>query len=143
MAFCCTLANGTVSARSWVRFCLAVFRAQIGIRRSRCLTGLLVLSLPSCKLTFVTVLSHGCIHGHPKDIQCVLLAWLCAIWLTLLGCRSVWQILIGLGVQVRPNTASETRASVVADFCCDAQDGKLPYPYVPQGLLSVEQVDGF
>jgi hypothetical protein len=50
--------------------------------------------------------SHGCIHAHPQDI------------------KTVWQKLIALGVQVRPNTF-----------------GKLPYPYVPQGLLSVEQQD--
>jgi hypothetical protein len=37
----------------------------------------------------------------------------------------VWQILtLDLGVQVRNNT-----------------DGKLPYPYVPQGLVSVELQD--
>jgi hypothetical protein len=50
--------------------------------------------------------SHGCIHGHPEDI------------------KSVWQILVKLGVVVNKNT-----------------DGKLPYPYVPQGLLSVELID--
>lgn len=38
--------------------------------------------------------------------------------------ESVWNILVGkLGVEVRPNT-----------------DGALPYPYRPQGLLSVEQL---
>jgi len=50
--------------------------------------------------------SHGCIHGHPEDI------------------KKVWQILVSLGVKVRPNT-----------------DGKLPYPYAPQGILSIEQLD--
>jgi len=38
---------------------------------------------------------------------------------------TVWQILTNdLGVAVRPNT-----------------DGQLPYPYKPQGLLSIECVD--
>jgi len=50
--------------------------------------------------------SHGCIHGHPEDIN------------------KVWKILVSIGVQIRPNT-----------------DGKLPYPYPPQGILSVEQID--
>jgi len=36
----------------------------------------------------------------------------------------VWHILVSLGVEVRQNTY-----------------GKLPYPYVPQGILSVEQLD--
>jgi len=50
--------------------------------------------------------SHGCIHTHPTD------------------CNQIWQILVGLGVQIRNNTF-----------------GKLPYPYAPQGLLSLEQID--
>jgi hypothetical protein len=37
---------------------------------------------------------------------------------------NVWQLLLSLGVQVRNNT-----------------NGALPYPYKPQGLLSVELVD--
>jgi len=49
--------------------------------------------------------SEGCIHGHPNDI------------------KDVWQILVGLGVQVRPNPY-----------------GQQPYPYPPQGLISIEQV---
>jgi len=36
----------------------------------------------------------------------------------------VWQILISMGVEVRNNTF-----------------GHLPYPYEPQGILSVEQLD--
>jgi len=51
--------------------------------------------------------SHGCVHGHPNDIE------------------MVWQILTNqLHVVVHNNT-----------------DGKLPYPYVPQGLVSVELID--
>ena len=50
--------------------------------------------------------SHGCIHAHPEAI------------------KSVWQILVALGVRVRPNPY-----------------GKLPYPYQPQGVLSVYAVD--
>jgi hypothetical protein len=38
--------------------------------------------------------------------------------------KTVWTTLVGLGVEVRPNT-----------------NGALPYPYKPQGLLSVELVD--
>jgi len=38
--------------------------------------------------------------------------------------KKVWKILVSIGVRVRPNT-----------------DGKLPYPYVPQGILSLEQID--
>jgi len=38
--------------------------------------------------------------------------------------EAIWHILVGLGVKVNPNTF-----------------GKLPYPYKPQGLLSVELVD--
>lgn len=38
--------------------------------------------------------------------------------------KTIWELLVARGVVVNPNT-----------------DGKLPYPYVPQGLLSVEQVD--
>jgi hypothetical protein len=49
--------------------------------------------------------SEGCIHGHPEDIE------------------DVWQILIGLGVQVRPNPY-----------------GQQPYPYPAQGIISIEQV---
>lgn len=49
--------------------------------------------------------SEGCVHAYPEAIQ------------------TVWQLLAGLGVQVRPNT-----------------DGKLPYPYKPQGLASVYEV---
>jgi len=49
--------------------------------------------------------SEGCIHGHPDDIE------------------KVWQILVGLGVQVRPNPY-----------------GQQPYPYQPQGIISIEQV---
>ena len=37
---------------------------------------------------------------------------------------SIWQILVSLGVQVRKNTY-----------------GKLPYPYKPQGILSVEEIN--
>ena len=37
---------------------------------------------------------------------------------------TVWQKLIGLGIKMRINTF-----------------GSLPYPYVPQGILSVEQID--
>jgi len=36
----------------------------------------------------------------------------------------IWQILVSMGVQVRNNTL-----------------GKLPYPYKPQGVVSVEQID--
>lgn len=50
--------------------------------------------------------SEGCIHAWPASIE------------------RVWHTLVGLGVQVRPNT-----------------DGKLPYPYKPQGLLSVALID--
>eukprot|EP00026_Physarum_polycephalum_P014074 Phypoly_transcript_14546.p1 GENE.Phypoly_transcript_14546~~Phypoly_transcript_14546.p1 ORF type:complete len:286 (+),score=22.10 Phypoly_transcript_14546:78-935(+) len=50
--------------------------------------------------------SHGCVHGHPIDIE------------------EVWQILVSIGVQVRPNTF-----------------GALPYPYQTQGLLSIELID--
>jgi len=50
--------------------------------------------------------SHGCVHTHPTD------------------CNKVWQILVSLGVEIRPNTF-----------------GKLPYPYKPQGLISIEQID--
>jgi hypothetical protein len=49
--------------------------------------------------------SDGCIHAHPKDIE------------------QIWQILIGLGVEVRENPG-----------------GAQPYPYQPQGLCSVMQV---
>lgn len=39
--------------------------------------------------------------------------------------KTVWQMLVNdLGVQVRPNT-----------------NGALPYPYQPQGLLSIQQMD--
>jgi len=38
--------------------------------------------------------------------------------------ETVWHLLVSLGVQVRNNT-----------------NGQLPYPYKPQGLLSVEQID--
>lgn len=50
--------------------------------------------------------SHGCVHAHPDDI------------------KFVWEVLVSIGVQVRPNTG-----------------GALPYPYPTQGLLSVELVD--
>jgi L,D-transpeptidase catalytic domain len=50
--------------------------------------------------------SHGCIHSWPQMIE------------------RVWKLLVGLGVEVRPNT-----------------NGKLPYPYKPQGELSVECLD--
>lgn len=50
--------------------------------------------------------SHGCIHAHPDDV------------------KQIWNILVSIGVQVRPNTG-----------------GKLPYPYTPQGILSVELID--
>eukprot|EP00052_Salpingoeca_macrocollata_P000518 m.20667 g.20667 ORF g.20667 m.20667 type:complete len:293 (+) comp10599_c0_seq1:58-936(+) len=50
--------------------------------------------------------SNGCMHAYPDSI------------------KTVWQLLLSLGVQARPNT-----------------DGKLPYPYKPQGLLSIELVD--
>ena len=50
--------------------------------------------------------SNGCVHAWPASIE------------------AVWHTLVGLGVQVRPNT-----------------NGALPYPYAPQGLLSVELVD--
>jgi len=49
--------------------------------------------------------SEGCIHAHPADIE------------------QIWQKLISIGVQVRPNPG-----------------GVVPYPYQPQGLFSVEQV---
>jgi hypothetical protein len=38
--------------------------------------------------------------------------------------KQIWHILVSMGVQVRNNT-----------------DGKLPYPYKPQGLISIEQQD--
>jgi len=38
--------------------------------------------------------------------------------------KHIWELLLSIGVQVRNNTF-----------------GKLPYPYPPQGLLSVEQID--
>lgn len=50
--------------------------------------------------------SHGCIHAHPADIE------------------AVWKILVGLGVQVRPNPFSSQH-----------------YPYPAQGLVSIECVD--
>jgi hypothetical protein len=49
--------------------------------------------------------SSGCLHAHPEDIQ------------------RVYQLLLGLGVQVRKNPFS----------------GK-NYPYSPQGLCSIELV---
>ena len=39
-------------------------------------------------------------------------------------CGQVWQLLVSLGVQERDNPFS-----------------KLPYPFVPQGIVSVEQLD--
>jgi hypothetical protein len=50
--------------------------------------------------------SLGCIHAWPESIY------------------TVWQLLVGMGVEVRNNT-----------------DGVLPYPYKPQGLIAVELVD--
>ena len=50
--------------------------------------------------------SLGCIQSHPRFI------------------KEVWEILVGMGVEVRNNTF-----------------GKLPYPYKPQGVLSVAIVD--
>lgn len=47
--------------------------------------------------------SEGCIHSWPEHIE------------------RIWHLLVGLGVEVRPNSG-----------------GALPYPHVPQGLLSVE-----
>lgn len=38
--------------------------------------------------------------------------------------KDIWQILVHIGVEVRNNT-----------------DGKLPYPYPSQGLISIEQID--
>jgi len=38
--------------------------------------------------------------------------------------KQVWKMLVSIGVEVRNNT-----------------NGKLPYPYKPQGILSIEQVD--
>jgi hypothetical protein len=49
--------------------------------------------------------SSGCLHAHPEDIQ------------------RVYQLLLGLGVQVRQNPFS----------------GK-NYPFAPQGLCSIELV---
>jgi len=50
--------------------------------------------------------SDGCIHTWPTYSN------------------EVWQILVGLGVQIRTNTG-----------------GQLPYPYTPQGIISIEQID--
>jgi hypothetical protein len=50
--------------------------------------------------------SEGCLHAHPPDIL------------------TVWQKLVALGIEMRPNTG-----------------GALPYPYKAQGILSVEQID--
>ena len=46
--------------------------------------------------------SDGCLHAHPDDVN------------------RIWQSLIELGVEVRPNPYSSS-----------------DYPYEPQGLLSV------
>jgi len=61
---------------------------------------------PHWNVTMPMPNSHGCIHTFPANIEII------------------WQILIGLGVQVRNNTF-----------------GKLPYPYKPQGIISVELID--
>ena len=78
---------------------------------------------------FVRLCSNGCLclrmHGLCFYV-CLDIAWL------LSGCihswpesiKEVWQTLVSLGVDVRPNT-----------------DGKLPYPYKPQGLLSIQLMD--
>jgi len=50
--------------------------------------------------------SDGCIHTWPTY------------------CDRVWQILVGLGAQIRTNTM-----------------GQLPYPYTSQGIISIEQID--
>jgi hypothetical protein len=39
-------------------------------------------------------------------------------------CNQIWQLLVALGVKIHKNT-----------------DGKLPYPYTPQGVISIEQID--
>ena len=49
--------------------------------------------------------SAGCVHAYPESVE------------------HLWRILVGLGVQVRPNT-----------------NGQLPYPYRPQGLAAVYEV---
>lgn len=49
--------------------------------------------------------SAGCVHAYPESVE------------------HLWRILVGLGVQVRPNT-----------------NGRLPYPYRPQGLAAVYEV---
>ena len=49
--------------------------------------------------------SAGCVHAYPKTIE------------------QIWKLLVGLGVQVRPNT-----------------NGRQPYPYKPQGLVAVYEV---
>eukprot|EP01124_Arcella_intermedia_P029482 TRINITY_DN6232_c0_g1_i1.p1 TRINITY_DN6232_c0_g1~~TRINITY_DN6232_c0_g1_i1.p1 ORF type:complete len:293 (-),score=37.57 TRINITY_DN6232_c0_g1_i1:77-868(-) len=40
------------------------------------------------------------------------------------SCNAIWKILTSIGVQIRTNTL-----------------GDLPYPYEPQGIISIEQVD--
>ena len=62
--------------------------------------------------------SHGCVHGHPGILPLKLQVILVE------DIKLVWKILVSLGVEIRPNT-----------------DGKLPYPYQPQGILSIEQLD--
>lgn len=71
--------------------------------------------------------SHGCIHGHVWSPSSVIIVQFFLFWPSSLqpdDINKVWQILVGIGVQIRPNTF-----------------GALPYPYKPQGLLSVEQID--
>jgi len=61
---------------------------------------------PNWNETMAMPNSHGCVHGHPEDID------------------AVWQLLVSMGVEIRKNPF-----------------GQQPYPYIPQGILSIEQLD--
>lgn len=60
-------------------------------------------------------------------------------------CRAVWQILVGLGVKVNPNTNGKRESACVVHYSSvvlmHSPVFAVPYPYQPQGVLSIEQID--
>ena len=70
--------------------------------------------------------SAGCVHAWPDMID------------------RIQETLVAIGVEVRPNTSKPSRPGWLSILYTDPMrgvDGELPYPYKPQGLLSVFFVD--
>lgn len=113
----------------WKYEWLVKVNGRIGIRLSRCRTLTVVFTvIPGKSKRYESHSNSSNLYFVLKNSEVEECVWLCDLIVNLNVCllngEQIWQILIRIGVEVRNNT-----------------NGKLPYPYKPQGLISIEQID--